>query len=484
MDMEISSISSIGSVDPSSQEKNRVAGKKRGRPSKNIEENSSEHVNKNAKVINEKSQITSNKDTPTRKPSPFLPNNKGPYCVTITYSKQHSGNYNLNAFKVASILYKKYNFDDIVKKSKSQVEIIFKDRNEANEFLEDDFLTAHDLEIFVPIHRQMRKGLIRGVSTDLPEKLILENIESKYKVCEVKRLNRRNKNFNDDGDKWIPSESILLSFEGQDLPDKVIIFGLLARVTPYVRNPMQCYRCFRFGHTSTRCKWEANCIMCGKNKHEGDACEGTVPWCIHCKAPHKSTDTKNCKEYKDQKAIQILMAYDNLSYIDAKRQIKRRFGEFHKNAEDFPVLREKALANVYGSVDTKVTSYSNSLKKHTSNKEFNAQKNTLNNQDEIPKPKQFNSNQSQSTDDQPVQQNKMNIISSSDPEDVTKLKGNEFNEINIISNGAQQKNNKNKSVNKDTPRNNMNSNKVISKSNSNDQVLKTSSPMRKAIDSS
>jgi len=71
----------------------------------------------------------------------------------------------------------------------------------------------------------MRKGLIKilikDVDKDISEKEIMEFIEFKYEVLNIRRFNRRNKNLvtQDNDPKWIP-RSVVITFLGQNLSNE------------------------------------------------------------------------------------------------------------------------------------------------------------------------------------------------------------------------------------------------------------------------
>lgn len=58
------------------------------------------------------------------------------------------------------------------------------------------------------------------------------------------------------GDKieYLPTSTIMITFEGVVLPRYISISYLSFPVTPYLPPVTQCYKCLIFGHTSTQCK--------------------------------------------------------------------------------------------------------------------------------------------------------------------------------------------------------------------------------------
>ena len=168
----------------------------------------------------------------------FTQVNKGPYRVWLKKIKIH--NNELNAYKVGSILFKKYkNILDIRRKDKFKVEVVCKTIDEANRLIQDKELVNYNLEVFIHGHRKSRKGLIKRIPVDISEEEILSSIESNVPVQEIKRLNRRNRQATSDKEKWLPGESILITFVGQDLPKEIYVFKVRSLVEPYVLKPLQ-----------------------------------------------------------------------------------------------------------------------------------------------------------------------------------------------------------------------------------------------------
>ena len=68
--------------------------------------------------------------------------------------------------------------------------------------------------------------------------------------------------------KVIPTNTLFLTFGSSELPKEITVGYLKVKVALFVPNPMCCFNCNKFGHTSQRCKVAAKCTGCGKDKHE------------------------------------------------------------------------------------------------------------------------------------------------------------------------------------------------------------------------
>lgn len=163
---------------------------------------------------------------------------------------------------------KKYtNINYICSTSKSTVEVNFKNLQEANRLIKDPIINNNDTQTFIPSFRLIKRGIIKGIDEGIPEEEILENLESEFKVLRVRRLNKRNRDPNrqENDPKWSASKSVVITFAGQNLPRMVFLHKIKLEVEPYLILAV-CYNCFRLGHTSSKCKGEAKCSMCGDQR--------------------------------------------------------------------------------------------------------------------------------------------------------------------------------------------------------------------------
>lgn len=223
--------------------------------------------------------------------------------------------------------------------SKNKAEIDFKDRMEANRLIKDPDLRNHNLTARIPKFRTERKGIIKGIDEDLTDEEVLKCIVSPMEVLHVRRLKKRNRDPNrtDEDQKWIPSQSMVLTFAGQSLPPEVSIYKVIVEVAPFMSLPIYCYNCYKPGHTSKVCRSEAKCIMCGSLKHEG-RCLIDTPRCANCREDHIPTN-RICPIYKKEKEVRRLMAFENIAMEDARKIVYGLKKSFQPKIENFPAIR-------------------------------------------------------------------------------------------------------------------------------------------------
>ena len=125
-------------------------------------------------------------------------------------------------------------------------------------------------------------------------------------VVEVHRVTRKR-----DTEK-VPTNTLFLTFSTPDLPKEIMVGYLKVKVALFVPNPMHCFNCNKFGHTSQRCKVAVKCPGCVKDKHEG------TKLCSNCSCHHASL-AKDCPVWQKEKEIQRVRIEKHRSFPEARR---------------------------------------------------------------------------------------------------------------------------------------------------------------------
>ncbi|XP_058808592.1 uncharacterized protein LOC131674101 [Phymastichus coffea] len=267
---------------------------------------------------------------------------KGPFHVWVKYSLSTDKPFDI--YKIGKIVANKYRTVIEVKRDgRSKGLIIFRDREEASRSLNDTAFNDNGLSTFIPGFKKIRKGVLKGIPVDYDTKELHGAIECESKVIEVTRLNTRNRQATNDDDKWLPTTSVLVSFETGSLPAEVKIYNVITKVTPYVRKVMQCLNCFKFGHYANKCRGKKRCSMCGETDHPNEACQGLFPRCANYKESHKSNN-RDCKIFKMHAFVNEKMAFENISYYEAKQLVFGSPTGPLNTKESFPGLARKVNA--------------------------------------------------------------------------------------------------------------------------------------------
>lgn len=213
--------------------------------------------------------------------------------------------------------------DGIKRLGRNRVAVEFKSPEDANAFLSNPVLEHNKYLAYIPQFNVTRMGLVRGVPSDWTDEEVVTYIKVPYgcgKILKARRLNRRT--LTDDGHtEWKPSQTVVLTFDGQTLPQKVYCCFSALEVELYKYPTVQCYNCCRFGHTRNLCRSKPRCYKCGLD-HPGDGCNLNIKeaTCINCCNDHPAT-SKDCPEYNRQTAIKQLMAEMSISYSEATKKI-------------------------------------------------------------------------------------------------------------------------------------------------------------------
>ncbi|XP_039305575.1 uncharacterized protein LOC120357861 [Solenopsis invicta] len=168
----------------------------------------------------------------------------------------------------------------------------------------------------------IRTGIVRNIPTSVSLEEIKEGLESPCEILDIQRMNRR---ITINGEsKTVPSSTIKIFFDGQELPRYIFIFKFRYEVVPFVPQVKVCFQCFRIGHIGANCKSSARCLTCGKKRHPtGTECPrgGLPPKCLNCGLEHFAT-APDCGALKKYTLATTMAAYDNIPLMEAKRRVK------------------------------------------------------------------------------------------------------------------------------------------------------------------
>ena len=266
----------------------------------------------------------------------------GPYVVHVSRTEEipNSG-VSLKPIKIG-LLFVQNKVTNIVKDGirsvgRNRVSVEFKTALDANNFIssQSQMLARHKLTVTVPSYNISRMGLVRGVPVEWSMQEFVEAtdlVEGPGRILKARRLHR--KVFNDGSPTWVPTQTVVLTFEGQLLPEKIYAFFTSLAVEVYQLPTIQCRKCLRFGHIMAKCRSDARCFRCTK-KHLGDECN-IVPeqaTCLFCSGRHFATD-RCCPEFSRQRTIKLVMSENSISYAEASARfppVRRSYSDVTKS---------------------------------------------------------------------------------------------------------------------------------------------------------
>ena len=131
----------------------------------------------------------------------------------------------------------------------------------------------------------------------------------------------------------VPNSSmIIFTFNNEVLPDFILIDRERFRVKPYKQRPLQCFKCYGYGHSSKFCKKDQVCGTCSLAYHGNECTKSEL--CINCKGNHHSRN-KACITYKIEMEAIEKAHVEHLSIGQAKRLMYQgpQYSEMVKNAK-------------------------------------------------------------------------------------------------------------------------------------------------------
>ncbi|KAF3423467.1 hypothetical protein E2986_10665 [Frieseomelitta varia] len=119
-------------------------------------------------------------------------------------------------------------------------------------------------------------------------------------------------------------ETVLITFEGSALPEKIQLYGLFQKsITPYIE-PVKTCNCFRHGQVTKFCRSPKICINCdqptGDNPHN---CQEPAKKCLHCSENHPTFD---CIPMRTNKEVNTILAHNDVSVYEALTMAKDKMG--------------------------------------------------------------------------------------------------------------------------------------------------------------
>lgn len=232
---------------------------------------------------------------------------------------------------------------------RNRISVEFSNLDLANNFLANPLLTANKYEAIIPRFHITRMGVVRDVPTEWTLEDFVNNIDTPTNcgpVISARRLNRKVKK-PDLPITWSPTTTVVLTFRGQALPERIFCYHSSLPVSVYYLPTIQCRNCCKFGHIASQCRSKPRCFRCGQ-EHTGESCDSRSPLCcLFCEDSHLATSS-SCPEHVRQREIKVIMANENLSYSEASQRIPQDKRSYSRvAATEAPPSQVPAYAQYY-----------------------------------------------------------------------------------------------------------------------------------------
>lgn len=178
----------------------------------------------------------------------------------------------------------------------------------------------------------------RGIITNVPFCLKMEEVKENLTGGRIVQLQRMTTI--KDGGKKRETETVMIEFEGDILPQKVLLGYMSYPVRPYVPKPLRCFKCQRFGHMAKSCREKVRCARCGGGHEYGKCGEGVRPKCCNCGGNH-SVAYRGCEVLRREVEVQQIRVKEKISYAEAVK-INRQ----EKQSKEYGFNKGQMTANM------------------------------------------------------------------------------------------------------------------------------------------
>ena len=247
------------------------------------------------------------------------------YFVIRSTDVDESGNrppLKLNPFQIEDALSRIGHPTDAFRNRDGAIEVRFTREIEIKKVMSTKQLTyrVHGKGVVstpVEVVQHPKKNSVQGVITchelsDLTEEEIVEGL-SRDGVVHVKHIMRTVNR------KRVNTGTVILTFNGTQLPSRVHVGYLTVNVRTYVPDPIRCYKCQSFGHLTVRCNKDMVCAKCSCADHESNDCASSEAKCPNCSGKHPAWSRK-CPTFLMEKEILTIRVKHEISYREAKRR--------------------------------------------------------------------------------------------------------------------------------------------------------------------
>lgn len=139
---------------------------------------------------------------------------------------------------------------------------------------------------------------------------------AKYQCESVRKILRKPKTANPE-DLPVQTRTLIATFKLPQIPQKVRLGFLSLEVRPYIPNPLRCFGCQRYGHSSRICRNPPVCGFCSLDEHAPEKCQQQIQ-CLNCKGSHPSW-SRECKRFKEEQEIQKIKTLEKVSHFEARK---------------------------------------------------------------------------------------------------------------------------------------------------------------------
>ena len=110
-----------------------------------------------------------------------------------------------------------------------------------------------------------------------------------------------------------------MNFNTLKIPEKIKVGYTMERVEQYIPNPLQCYKCQKYGHHEDNCRGCEVCGKCGQQNpdHHINDCQFPCK-CANCSGDHL-VYARSCESWRQDKEVLTVKHQNNIPcYVACK----------------------------------------------------------------------------------------------------------------------------------------------------------------------
>lgn len=245
--------------------------------------------------------------------------------VKISFENQNLNINDAHPVQIGQVLKQYFPGHTEQRKSKNCITIKTKDRKQCETIksLKQDIMVSINGEqkkvvIEEIVSRNQCKGVVFETSwKQMSEQEIKDELTSAgYHIKEVKQMKKR---LSDNTE--VKTNCCVLTFDSEELPEKITMCGVNYRIREYIPNPLVCGKCQKIGHIRAKCTSEAEvCRKCGHILEDEHMC--TAPQCPSCPDDdnNHAPNSSDCNKYEFEKMVMHHKTVNRVSYAKAREE--------------------------------------------------------------------------------------------------------------------------------------------------------------------
>ena len=192
----------------------------------------------------------------------------------------------------------------VKKMERGRLMVLFGSEGSRTKAMKVTSMSGRAVELFVPDGGVRLKGVI-NVEDDVSEEEIVRAVKE---VEEARRFKEGRR-------------AVLVTFkpEIKVLPADVLLGYMVYPVREFVRPPLRCYKCQRYGHVAAVCRGSRRCGKCGGD-HEFAQCSVNQVKCCNCGGEH-ITSFRGCSHHARAVKVEEVKEKGKISYAEAVKKV-------------------------------------------------------------------------------------------------------------------------------------------------------------------